>query len=120
MSDELCQKCGEAGEDRRTLWMCCFYDMSELGIPFEKKKVVDYHHFYTLRVCKDCRADWMDAIRKWYESPKITHNGCGSGIYIRECGAIKEITEAEFYGRQKEADKVRIDLDAEPETFIGE
>ena len=37
MSDtEICQRCGEDGYDRRTLWMACFYEMSELGLPFEE------------------------------------------------------------------------------------
>ena len=33
---EKCQRCGEDGEDRRTLWMACFYEMGELGIPLEQ------------------------------------------------------------------------------------
>jgi hypothetical protein len=36
MTDK-CQRCGEVGEDRRMLWMACFYEMGELGIPFEKR-----------------------------------------------------------------------------------
>ncbi len=31
---ELCVNCGERGEDRRTLWMACFYAMEELAVPF--------------------------------------------------------------------------------------
>jgi len=34
---ELCDRCGEAGEDRRTLWHACFYEMAELGLPFVKQ-----------------------------------------------------------------------------------
>ena len=34
---EACQRCGEIGEDRRTLWMACFYAMGELGLPFEER-----------------------------------------------------------------------------------
>ena len=33
---EKCQRCGEVGEDRRTLWMECFYEMNETGVPFEQ------------------------------------------------------------------------------------
>lgn len=29
------------------------------------------HPFYTLRVCKRCRADWMVAIKGWFESRDI-------------------------------------------------
>lgn len=31
---ERCDRCGSVGEDRRTLWMGCFYRMTELGLPF--------------------------------------------------------------------------------------
>ncbi len=37
MSNERCVRCGSNGEDRRTLWMSCFYAMEELGIPFDKE-----------------------------------------------------------------------------------
>ena len=36
MSDE-CVRCGFVGEDRRTLWMACGYDMDELNIKFTKR-----------------------------------------------------------------------------------
>ena len=32
---EKCARCGTLGHDRRTLWMACFYEMRELGMPFE-------------------------------------------------------------------------------------
>ena len=59
--NEKCQRCGEVGVDRRTLWMACFYEMRELGINFSERKV-DSHKFYTLRVCKRCRKEWIAAI----------------------------------------------------------
>ena len=36
MTTEKCQRCGEEGYDRRTLWMACFYEMSEFNVPFEQ------------------------------------------------------------------------------------
>lgn len=36
---EACVRCGEMGEDRRTLWHSCFYAMEELGVPFERMMV---------------------------------------------------------------------------------
>ena len=100
---EKCQRCGEKGEDRRTLWMACFYEMGELELPFEQvavegrfmkqtgeeiwhfgpheMKVPQFeavnpeqephkYKFFTLRVCKKCRADWMQAIKKWFHESK--------------------------------------------------
>ena len=94
--EESCDRCGERGEDRRTLHMSCMYAMEELGLPFQQyrlkgdsygykgKRGVEgfVHlttpewteeptgqrdtHYYTLRVCKDCRADWMGAIANWF------------------------------------------------------
>lgn len=86
---EKCQKCGEEGEDRRTLWMACFYEMNELGLPFELVKTEKHGQFYTLRVCKDCRAGWMKAIKEWFFKEKLGGK-TGSGFYFREYGATRE------------------------------
>lgn len=98
---EECARCKEAGDDRRTLWMACFYQMQEIGVPFGqiavRGKAQEYlgeemisdtlrirvpryadppkgapehqYQFYTLRVCKRCRADWMGAIKQWFDQP---------------------------------------------------
>jgi hypothetical protein len=34
---ETCQRCLAVHEDMRTLRMNCFYDMNEMGLPFEKQ-----------------------------------------------------------------------------------
>lgn len=119
-----CQKCGVLDPDVRTLWMACFYAMEELGIPFEqvqyageirkqsgvkdgpfpnskipvfkKDGEVDQHNFYRLVVCKDCRADWMNAIKGWFNDLKMITEGCGSGIFVRENGRNIEITREEW------------------------
>ena len=126
MTDEKCDRCGEVGEDRRTLWHACFYEMGELGLPFEQKclegvtlkqtgtKTLEAfsvevpvfeeatpehakakHMFYTLRVCKHCRADWMDAIKNWFQSVPVKED-CGSGIFVRRNGATVEISREDW------------------------
>lgn len=110
MSMETCQRCGEKDEDRRTLWMACFYAMNELGLPFEENEVSkDHAKFFTLRVCKDCRAAWMGAIKKWFYDKPVKES-FGSGIFVRRNGANVEISEEEWLeenpGRQPA--KVRI------------
>lgn len=88
---EKCARCGEVDDDRRTLWMRCFYDMSELGLPFELCENAGL--FYALRVCKACRADWMRAIKNWFtERPPLDTN---TGVYIRDLGNAREATEDE-------------------------
>ena len=135
-SGEKCVKCGEEGEDRRTLWMACFYAMEELGVPFEEVQIkgtvheLDWterkplflggptmnvshfkeeqrgsrtdHRFYTLRVCKNCRADWMSTIKDWFNSALIPQAGCGSGIFVRENGVNVEITLEEWERRRQQ------------------
>jgi len=67
---EKCDCCGEIGQDRRTLSMACGYAMNEMNVPFKELPVANIPSFgnglYTLRVCKDCRANWMHAIRDWF------------------------------------------------------
>lgn len=71
---------------------------------------------YTLRVCKRCRGEWMAAIQKWYRDPPQGEDhdaaerpagGCGSGIFVRDNGAIKEITRAEWDRRVVEKDRIK-------------
>ena len=69
---EKCDCCGKLGNDRRTLWMGCGYNMDELNIPFKEKKDARVTGFnrdalYTLRVCKQCRSQWMHAIKEWFK-----------------------------------------------------
>jgi hypothetical protein len=86
--------------------MACFYEMSELGLPFEKLAVGE-KGFYTLRVCKDCRADWMTAIKGWFLNPSRRER-CGSGIFVRRNGATIEITEEEWYGDNPGREPIRL------------
>lgn len=136
MSD-ACVRCGQEGEDRRTLWMACLYEMAELGLPFqrlmvrgtshelermERKSILgdgplhDFpvyaeepkgpardHHFYTLRVCKDCRASWMGAIERWFNTVEAPTESPATGIWVRERGALREITMEEWEERRRKA-----------------
>lgn len=132
---ELCQRCGERGEDRRTLWVACFYAMGELQIPFEQCNIHGYycqkvgekqtafgtiavyadpdgragdHQFFTLRVCKDCRASWMGALQDWFNEKLAKKLSTGSGIFVRENGATVEISEEEWYRRNPNREPVRV------------
>lgn len=122
---ERCQRCGEVGEDRRTLWMACFYAMGELGLPFEEKTLfhanledleetkdaaqravrssgdLTPYGLFTLRVCKECRGDWMSAIKAWFNTAPRKES-CGSGIFVQENGATIEITQEEWDRRHPE------------------
>ena len=126
---ETCDKCGKVGDDRRTLWMACFYAMDELSIPFKQVAIRGVHQdhtsdeesklfegvkypvftdtpeceerqygFFTLRVCKDCRASWMEAISSWFNSGE-KRESTGTGVFGRKNGATYEMTEEEVAAR---------------------
>lgn len=101
---EKCERCKVVDEDRRTLKMSCFYDMSELDVPFNLDEDTGT---YNLRVCKDCRSDWMKAIEYWFHNSSFKKDASGSGIFIREFGALVEITEEEWKRRNPGIEPVR-------------
>lgn len=49
--------------------------------------------FFTMRVCKDCRADWMAAIQQWFREGPPDRASPETGIYTRIHGATREVTE---------------------------
>lgn len=144
MASETCDRCGNPGADRRTLWMACFYSMEELGLPFTQRMLFHANteelekasepfapeiggqrivlqsgtvrcsgelrpqSLYTLRVCKRCRGEWMAAIRTWFHATPEGEdhdadlhepNPLGTGVFVRENGSVKELTEAEVAER---------------------
>lgn len=102
----MCARCHEVDEDRRTLYMARFYNMSELGLPFIGD-TTENKNFCTLRVCKQCRAEWMTAIKDWFHAGKRDMPSCGSGIYIRRNGATIEITQEEWNALHPGTEPVR-------------
>ena len=72
---EKCQRCGEVGQNMRTLHLSCLYDLMELGIPFDivylqSVGIAVKHRIYTLRVCKGCRAEWLQSVKQWFNTPR--------------------------------------------------
>lgn len=136
MTDERCQRCGDMGQDRRNLWMACGYAMEEMDIPFKRLSVhgqVFYptgmkdvssfmvpvwpepdpdveshlHQYYKLRVCKDCRADWMRAIRDWFNSvpDHLVPDAPEADISVRIDGAVRMFTLEQYYQFKREGGK---------------
>ena len=70
-------------------------DYESMGAALYHGTPANLHRFYTLRVCKRCRADWMGDIAAWFrERPKADR--CGSGIFVRRNGATVEISREEW------------------------
>ncbi len=75
---EVCDRCGQPGQDRRTIWMTCGAvmnnpdDPTTPDVPYQEvavqlpEGILRKTRFKTLRVCKQCRADWITAIGQWF------------------------------------------------------
>ena len=79
--------------------------------------------FYTLRVCKRCRSEWLAAIQQWYaEGAKYRDKNCaqacvstGTGVYIRKFGHTVEATPVEV-----EKLRARMEEGFEPVTVASD
>jgi hypothetical protein len=80
---------------------------SAIDIPGMGKTVLRDVPMYTLRVCKDCRADWMSAIQGWWKE-RPERKSTGTGVFIRENGATRELTEAEIAERFPHGNYVKV------------
>lgn len=76
----FCTRCEreEREGDLRTLSMSCFYDMSELDIPLTRNPITKK---YWIVVCKECRGDWLLAIKSWFENPSRMRCDIENGIF---------------------------------------
>lgn len=104
---------------RELLFHTDFRELKKSKKPFQHKDIVlqsgtfktkgelTPQEMYTLRVCKDCRADWMQAIKMWFKTKPIRES-CGSGIFVRRNGASVEITEEEWYENNPGREPVRV------------
>jgi hypothetical protein len=89
-----CQKCNKDVKELHKIWMLCGNDMSQLGA-FEPTKFVGIE-FFTIQVCDDCRASWMEYIMNWYNAPILSDIAEGSGIFVRINMETREISEKEW------------------------
>ncbi len=117
--DDTCQRCNQLTEDIRIIEMSCGYAMNELPIPLGIENVLDSHGSFTLRVCKDCRAQWMESLVEWFKHPK-KYERCGSGIWVRRYGANIEITEEEFKSKHPCIEPTRGVMTEEGSEITGE
>ena len=85
LDQDLCQICGAYGNDKRSLYMGCFYDLKEvapefLSLWYASRSERTRSLFY-LRICKSCRAEILEAVGKAIEarralrSQRLDHDG---------------------------------------------
>ena len=79
--------------------MSCGYDMNELGLPFDQARLTGAsgtsRECYFLRVCKDCRADWMRTIQSWFLKGQEAATRGNISIPVMSLGTIRQMTEEE-------------------------
>lgn len=67
LDDDLCMLCGAYGPDKRNLVIECFYDVSEAVPEAIDLGLVDVYNNrgWYLRVCKNCRGEFLDLLADW-------------------------------------------------------
>lgn len=110
--ENICKLCLVEGEDKRTLWMSCFYELTEVVPEFESADPRGFN----LRICKACRGALLGHLEAWRKE-RITHRGLNMdhdggiidddpdrNIPIRINGTTKMMTINEFVEHQKNTD----------------
>lgn len=66
--NERCQRCDTESADLRALMLNCLWDLEETGMPFVVYDHIasDGRKFYALRICKDCRGLFIQALTWWF------------------------------------------------------
>lgn len=116
---DLCMCCHAYGEDKRSLWIDCFYAVNEV-IPeaIELSTHIDpqpenHTRGYYLRICKNCRARLLGMLGTWWQEGvarrelEKDHDGNveetdpDRNIAVRENGIVKMITREEWDERER-------------------
>jgi len=118
--DDLCMLCNAYGEDKRSLFIACLYDIKEV-VP-EAIDIFDVPHLkdrgYYLRICKNCRGELLSKLSDWRnemiarrEIPK-DHDGHNEydepncNIPVRINGRIVMMSEPQFHAyKERQAKK---------------
>lgn len=100
---DICKRCNEESDELRTIAMACCYAMDELKLPFERGTLGEY----LLTVCKRCRSDWLHFVKMWFHIQLPKDGEVGSGIFIRDYGYNREVSEEKFREMHPDVEPVR-------------
>ena len=105
LDSDLCMLCHAYGQDKRSLFISCFYAIEE-SVP----EAIDLslcgdglkERGYYLRLCKSCRSSLLEHLEEWANKrrdlrgvPK-DHDGdleddAGGGAFVRIYGAVRKL-----------------------------
>lgn len=99
MNNNICQRCKQNNDqDIRHLVVECFYDLSEMEIPFDSFFFTRGESAITafeLNICKKCRADFIQSMKEWFENPQKPEPQ--TGYFVRKFGATFQADLLEGY-----------------------
>lgn len=116
LDENLCMICWAYGNDKRSLFVSCFYTVHEAvpeAIDLTEAPAVVKDRGYYLRICKACRGsflghmrEWADERRKLRETPKdhdehVDDANPEANIPVRIDGAIVMLTREQWEARKK-------------------
>ena len=90
LNRDMCMVCETEGFDRRTLLVDCFYALNEASEKFIDLHLVEGLTGFALRICKGCRARFMQHLAAW-----INEKGRLADSHLDDNG-IFSYSEAEF------------------------
>lgn len=109
--EQLCMLCWAYGNDKRSLFVSCFYAVHE-AVP----EAIDLkERGYYLRICKACRGDFLGKMRQWADerralrdTPKdhdghVSEENPEANIPVRIDGAIVMLTREQWDKRRDAA-----------------
>jgi len=113
LNGDICMCCGAQGEDKRSLFIDCFYKVKEvvpdaLDISEVEPKLPHHKQGYYLRICKACRGRFLSMMGEWWKEGiefrglPMDHDGNlenddpERNIPVRVNGAIKMLTRKEW------------------------
>jgi hypothetical protein len=112
LDQDVCQLCDAKGEDKRSLFIDCMYDVQEVVPDAINLHYVDtfvkHQQGYYMRLCKTCRGRLLEHMRVWAEEckqmrglPKDSdglpeYNDPERNIPMRINGTVVMMTRAEY------------------------
>lgn len=114
---DLCMICHAHGEDKRSLFISCFYNVQEVvpeALDIQDAGIENFKIGFYLRICKTCRGELLRLLGVW-RANRITERGIpldhdggrmddyeGNMVPVRVNGAIIHMTEEEYARWYKE------------------
>ena len=89
---DICAVCGDDGPDHRNLRLRCFSALQEISPKLEEEE----DGLYFVRICKACRADFLEMLGKFCRGELRKSDTKGANIPVRIGGTTRMLTLEEY------------------------